>query len=66
MSWTSGTMLMEEIIDATKENDRVKFFSLLINMWWNHDCDTLGDLWGVDPDFDKALEETGYLEEDEE
>lgn len=60
MGWGSGSGLMEDIIRGLKRkalNDatRRRVYHVLVPVFLNADCDTLYELEGMDPVFDKVL-----------
>jgi hypothetical protein len=62
MGWSSGSELMKEVLDALDEHvhdvtTRYQIFKKLIPVWRMQDCDTLDELVGDDPAFDRALKE---------
>lgn len=70
MSWSRGSGLFAEIIDALNDADvddsqREKIYQHLIEAFEDLDCDTLDECVGEDPVFDKVFKEYSEPEEDE-
>jgi hypothetical protein len=68
MSWSKGSMIMSEIIEALidtiSDDERVEVYSALIDIFENYDCDTLNECLEIDEVFDEVYREK-YPEEDE-
>ena len=59
MSWSSGSIIFSEIIHTLKESvpeyeTRVEIYNNLIEVFENHDCDTLHECLDEDRAFDDA------------
>jgi hypothetical protein len=59
MSWSSGSRMMGEIIQAVTEaginnRKRIAIYEILIPVFEDNDCDTLYECMGDDPSFDTA------------
>ena len=71
MGFASGSEVMDTVIAAIQEhvdddNIRVKMYEQIAEAFWGvMDCDTLDECMGVDPAYDKALENIGFLEKEE-
>jgi len=71
MSWSSGSLLMMDIMNGlietnlTKEQ-RTSVYEILIDVFEEADCDTLGECLDEDDAFDIAWKLTGHIEEDDE
>lgn len=68
MGWASGSGLMQDVITAVNKSFRrgkgaKKFYEMVIEAFQDHDCDTLDECKGSDPDFDAAYREA-YPSED--
>jgi hypothetical protein len=62
MGWSSGSRVADDLIKAlleTVEDDYVReeFYKKMIEIFEDHDCDTLDECVGVDAAFDSAFEE---------
>ena len=62
MGWGSGSGVMDEVIEELKSKIddfgvRQTIYGVLITVFENNDCDTLGDCNGYDDAFDKAYAE---------
>jgi len=62
MGWASGSRLASELIEALAEivdDDDVRqtFYSRMIEIFEDHDCDTLDECCGIDAAFDEAFDE---------
>lgn len=61
MGWASGSDLLGDVILSTQKvvpkRFRKELYKLFIDHFENHDCDTICDCEGLDPEFDKALQE---------
>ena len=62
MGWNSGSRVADDLIKAlseTVEDDYVReeFYKKMIEIFEDHDCDTLDECVGVDAAFDSAFEE---------
>lgn len=69
MSWSSGSVLMNNIIDELErvipdDQERAEVFKVLIEAFEDFDCDNLYDCHGNDAAFDMAWEDI-YPEDDE-
>lgn len=68
MSWSRGSRIMSEIIEALidtiSDDERVEVYSALIDIFENYDCDTLNECLEIDEVFDEVYREK-YPEEDE-
>lgn len=67
MGWASGSRLASELIEALAEvvdDDEVRqaYYSKMIEIFEDYDCDTLDECCGFDPAFDEAWDE--YTEVD--
>ena len=69
MGWASGSELLGDIVLSTQKavpkKYRKELYKLFINHFEQHDCDTVCECKGLDPEFDKAIKEL-YPEYDEE
>ena len=69
MGWASGSELLVDIVLSTQKavpkKYRKELYKLFINHFEQHDCDTVCECEGLDPEFDKAIKEL-YPEYDEE
>lgn len=70
MGWSSGSRVADDLIKAlseTVEDDyiREEFYRKMIEIFEDHDCDTLDECVGVDAAFDSAFEEFTDTVEDE-
>ena len=68
MGWSSGSRIASELIEAMAEiidDDTVRqtFYSRMIEIFEDHDCDTLDECCGIDGAFDEAWEEYTDIEE---
>lgn len=71
MGWSTGSILMSDIIDSLKDkvpDDKVRqdIYEALIPAFQNFDCDTLDECADDDVVFKNALKEFGYFEEEDE
>ena len=61
MGWASGSALLGDIVLSTQKaipkKYRKELYKLFINHFEQHDCDTICECEGLDPEFDKALQE---------
>ena len=62
MGWSSGSRVADDLIKAlleTVDDDyiREEFYKKMIEIFEDHDCDTLDECVGVDAAFDSAFEE---------
>ena len=61
MGWASGSRLLGDIILSTQKvvpkKHRKELYKLFINHFESHDCDTCAECEGMDPEFDKAIQE---------
>lgn len=62
MGWSSGSRVADDLIKAlleTVDDDYVReeFYKKMIEIFEDHDCDTLDECVGVDAAFDSAFEE---------
>lgn len=61
MGWASGSELLGDCILSTQKvvpkRHRKELYKLFINHFEMHDCDTICECEGLDPEFDKALQE---------
>lgn len=61
MGWASGSDLLGDVILSTQKvvpkRFRKELYKLFINHFEDKDCDTIFDCEGLDPEFDKALDE---------
>jgi hypothetical protein len=62
MGWSSGSRVADDLIKAlseTVDDDYVReaFYKKMIEIFEDHDCDTLDECCGVDAAFDSAFEE---------
>jgi len=70
MGWSSGSRVADDLIKAlseTVDDDYVResFYKKMIEIFEDHDCDTLDECVGVDAAFDSAFEEfTDTVEDD--
>lgn len=69
MGWGSGSMLMEDVIDALQlhvpnESSRHAVYCALIPAFEEMDCDTLCECLHMDTAFDKAYKELKPYEEE--
>ena len=69
MSWASGSGLFSEIIEVLMEkvdddSQREELYTSLIELFENHDCDTLDECQGVDSVFDSVWKELYPTDED--
>lgn len=69
MGWASGSELLGSVVMSTQKivpkKYRKELYKLYINHFEAHDCDTVCECEGIDPEFDKAIKEL-YPEYDEE
>jgi len=69
MGWASGSDLLRDVILSTQKavpkKYRKELYKLYIDHFESHDCDTVCECRGLDHEFDKALDEIGYGEEDD-
>ena len=71
MGWASGSGLLGDIILSTQKvvpkRHRKELYKLFVNHFEQYDCDTINECTGIDPEFDKALEELypEWFEDDE-
>lgn len=66
MSWSSGSGLFSDLIYILKrkideDSIREEIYAEMIEIFEDHDCDTLDECVGNDPAFDKVFKQ--YLEE---
>lgn len=71
MGWSTGSLLMSEIIDGLKvtvpdEKVRAEIYQTLIPAFENYDCDNLNDCLEEDSAFDLAFKEASYFANDDE
>lgn len=70
MSWARGSQIMTEIIEtlmdtlSDDDNSRAEAYSALIDIFEDHDCDTLDECLNIDEVFDDVYREK-HPEEDE-
>jgi hypothetical protein len=69
MGWSSGSKIMTEIIETlmetiVDEDDRAETYSALIDIFEDHDCDTLDECLEIDDVFDGVYRDK-HPEEDE-
>jgi len=69
MGWGSGSEILRrvwnEIRLAHHINERPLVLAKLINIFWDHDCDTFDDLADEDwPELEPALKVAGWINED--
>jgi hypothetical protein len=69
MGWSSGSRIMTEIIEAAKDTisddaERLDLYKIMIDIFEDHDCDTLNECLEIDDVFDEAYEDM-HPEEDE-
>lgn len=62
MGWSSGSRVADDLIKALQESVeddyvREEFYKKMIEIFEDHDCDTLDECVGVDAAFDSAFEE---------
>ena len=62
MGWASGTEIFEKIIKAAMEtipdeSQRKKFYTPVLDAFWNADWDCTDECCGVDPVFDAKVDE---------
>ena len=61
MGWASGSELLGSIILSTQKaiprKYRRELYKLFINHFEYHNCDTIGECRGMDPEFDAALKD---------
>lgn len=62
MGWASGSRLASDLIDALSEivdddTTRQAIYARMIEIFEDHDCDTLDECCGIDAAFDEAWEE---------
>jgi hypothetical protein len=62
MGWASGSCVAEPLIKAAKKYvpaaKRPEFYRILLDTLRNHDWDCEEDVRGIDPLFDKLLDES--------
>jgi hypothetical protein len=71
MGWSGGsellagiaTVLMDEVED---DDTRSNIYEQFVEMFSDHDCDTIGECEGIDPILDAVMLDLGYIEEDSE
>lgn len=72
MGWSSGSRIMNEIIEVLKDvvddrDERFDVYYRLIEIFENNDCDTLDECLNEDTAFDEAYRDIypEYFEEEE-
>lgn len=62
MGWATGSEILCEVASSAKKvmgdvpkDDRVEFYAELIEVFTQHDCDTIEECRGVDPALDVAV-----------
>ncbi len=72
MGWSSGTPLVEKMIDMIQENvgdpdKRFYMYLELIEAFEDADWDNIDEVIGLDPEFDRAANQLhpGLIEDDE-
>ncbi len=68
MSWSRGSGIFTEIIEALNDADvddsqREKIYTSLIEIFEDFDCDTLDECLGDDPVFDRVFKQSTAEEE---
>lgn len=69
MGWARGSRIMTEIIEAAKDTisddaERLDLYKIMIDIFEDHDCDTLDECLEIDDIFDEAYEEMHPEEDD--
>lgn len=62
MGWASGSIIASELIESLSETvddeyARREFYAKMIEIFEDHDCDTLDECLDIDPAFDKVYNE---------
>jgi len=68
--WKSGVKVFTDIVNAVYEtvsddNVRERLYEQFIEIFEEHDIDSLGECFGIDPILDKILKESGWEFDDE-
>lgn len=62
MGWSNGSYLLRGVAEAAlkhfKDKKRIKFYEEIIELFENHDCDTLQECFEYDTALDAALKNT--------
>jgi hypothetical protein len=71
MGWSGGSELLSGIatvlMDEVEDDDiRSNIYEQVVEMFADHDCDTIGECEGIDPILDAVMLDLGYIEEDTE
>lgn len=71
MGWSGGSELLSGIatvlMDEVEDDDtRSNIYEQVVEMFSDHDCDTIGECEGIDPILDAVMLDLGYIEEDSE
>jgi hypothetical protein len=77
MSWASGSRIANDLIEVvndifTNKVEKAEFYEAMIEIFEEHDCDTLDECVGTDSTFDEVWEklypgdDDTWLDEDDE